>query len=59
MTHVRRSLAVLLLLAASLALPGVTNSAPTEMAPDRVAELVYAEIQQIHGYRGTPRCSSV
>lgn len=54
MTPVRRSLLVLLLLAAALSLPAVTSSAPTEMEPQRVAELVYAEIQQIHGYRGTP-----
>jgi uncharacterized protein len=58
MTHVRRSLVVPLLLAAALFLPAVTNSAPAaraaEMAPERVARLVYAEIQNIHGNRATP-----
>lgn len=55
MTHVRRSFVVPLLLAATLLLPTVTQSAPApEMEPERVARLVYAEIQNIHGYRATP-----
>jgi uncharacterized protein len=55
MTHVRRFLVAPLLLAAALLLPAVvTQGAPAEMEPDRVARLVYAEIQQIHGYRATP-----
>lgn len=55
MTHVRRSLLVPLFLAAALLLPtATTNSAPTEMAPDRVARLIYQEIRQIHGDRATP-----
>jgi uncharacterized protein len=59
MTHARRFLAVPLLLAAALFLPIVTAAtpaaAPAEMAPERVARLVYAEIQDIHGNRATPR----
>lgn len=55
MTHVRRSLAAMLLLAAALLVPSVTQSAPSEMEPQRVAELVYAEIQNIHGYQATPQ----
>jgi uncharacterized protein len=55
MTHVlRRSLLVPLFLAAALLLPTATNSAPTEMAPGRVARLIYQEIRQIHGDRATP-----
>lgn len=54
MTHVRRSLVLALLLAAAFLLPKVTQSAPAEMEPERVAQLVYAEIQHIHGYRATP-----
>jgi predicted metalloprotease len=55
MTHVRRFLVAPLLLALALLLPSaVTQGAPAEMEPDRVARLVYAEIQQIHGYRATP-----
>jgi uncharacterized protein len=53
MRHVRKSF-VLLLLAAAFLLPGKTGSASTEMEPERVARLVYAEIQQLHGYRATP-----
>ncbi|HYG63864.1 MAG TPA: neutral zinc metallopeptidase [Thermoanaerobaculia bacterium] len=65
-TSVRKLLALPLLLAAAFFLPTPTPLAQTtrpaqaqavhaEMAPDRVAELIYAEIQQIHGYRSTPR----
>ena len=54
MTHVRRSLVLALLLAAAFLLPTVTQSAPAEMKPERVAQLIYAEIQHIHGYRATP-----
>lgn len=54
MVYARRFFVALLLLAAVLSLPGVTQSAPAELPPEQVARLVYAEIQQIHGYRATP-----
>lgn len=58
MARTRKALGVSLLLAASLLFPLLANDAQTarrEMEPERVARLVYAEIQQIHGYRATPQ----
>lgn len=54
MARTRKSLIVALLLAAALLPLTELHSARTEMEPERVARLVYAEIQQIHGYRSTP-----
>ncbi|HVR94993.1 MAG TPA: metalloprotease [Thermoanaerobaculia bacterium] len=58
MARFRRFFAVPLLLAAALLLSPSTSQAQTvhaEMAPQRVAELIYTEIQHLHGYRSTPQ----
>jgi hypothetical protein len=55
MKNVLRFAVVPLLLAAAFLLPSRTESAPNpQMAPDRVARLVYQEIQEIHGFQATP-----
>lgn len=59
MTRAGKLFVAPLLLAAALLLstlpPTQAQTVHAEMDPDRVADLIYAEIQQIHGYRATPR----
>lgn len=59
MTSARKLFALSLLLAAALLLPTLpqaqAQTVHAEMAPARVAELIYAEIQSLHGYRATPQ----
>ncbi len=59
MTSARKLFALSLLLAAALLLPTLpqaqAQTVHAEMAPARVAELIYAEIQGLHGYRATPQ----